>query len=151
MVLNTSLLNTQQYKVRIEGSNPEKRVAPSPTPRFCSCWKGSLLVALDYGCQLYFYLLRQETPWQLVWVYAWSGFSKDKTEDLFLRFFATVHVKGQVLVNVFGEATDSFQQNLSPHLQYQNIWQRYLPELGFSVFLLRLFTDPVAWNLCIQR
>ena len=37
IVLDTSLLNTQQYKVRIEGkgSNPRKRVAPFPTP-WCS-------------------------------------------------------------------------------------------------------------------
>ena len=37
MVLDTSLLNTQQYKVHIKGklSDPEKGVVPSPTPR-CS-------------------------------------------------------------------------------------------------------------------
>ena len=41
MVLDTSLLNTQQYKVRIKG-------------KVCSSyWKVSLLVALDYGRQLY--------------------------------------------------------------------------------------------------
>ena len=35
MVLDTALLNTQQYKVqpRVKWSNPRKRVAPSPTPR----------------------------------------------------------------------------------------------------------------------
>ena len=32
-------------------------VAPSPTPRCRSYWKGSLLVALDYGCQLYWYII----------------------------------------------------------------------------------------------
>ena len=55
MVLNTSLLNTQQYKVlsRVKWSNPGKGVAPSPKPQCSSYWKGSLLVALDYGCQLY--------------------------------------------------------------------------------------------------
>ena len=37
MVLDSSLLNTQQYKERIKGS---------------SYWKGSFLVALDYGFQL---------------------------------------------------------------------------------------------------
>ena len=30
MVLDTSLLDTQHYKVRIKGSNPGKGVAPSP-------------------------------------------------------------------------------------------------------------------------
>ena len=38
---------------RVKWSNPGKGVAPSPTPRCSSYWKGSLLVALDYGRQLY--------------------------------------------------------------------------------------------------
>ena len=51
MVLDTSLLNTQQYKVRIKGKVEQSRewsVAP-PTPRCSSYRKGSLLVAFDYG------------------------------------------------------------------------------------------------------
>ena len=35
MVLDTSLLNTRQFKVRIKWSNPEKGVAPFPTPQCC--------------------------------------------------------------------------------------------------------------------
>ena len=53
MVLDTSLLNTHRYVSRIKWSNPEKGIASSPTPRCSSYWKGSLLVALDFGCQLY--------------------------------------------------------------------------------------------------
>ena len=51
MVLDASLLTTQQYKVRIKGKveNPGKGVAPSPTPRCSIYWKVSFLVALDYG------------------------------------------------------------------------------------------------------
>ena len=51
IVLDTSLLNTQQYKVlsRVTWRNPGKGVAPSPTPRWSSYLKGSLLDALDYG------------------------------------------------------------------------------------------------------
>ena len=39
MVIDTSLLNTQQYKVWIKGKmiNPRKGVAPSPTP-WCSSY-----------------------------------------------------------------------------------------------------------------
>ena len=54
MVLDTSLLNTQQYKVHIKGKveqSREKSSAPT-TPRCRSYWKGSLRVALDYGRQL---------------------------------------------------------------------------------------------------
>ena len=55
IALDTSLLNTQQYKVSInlKWSNPGKGISPYPTPRCCSYWKGSLLVALDHGSTLY--------------------------------------------------------------------------------------------------
>ena len=60
MVLDTSLLNTQEYKVHIKGkvewSNPGKGVVPSPTPQCSSYGKGSLLVALEYDPQLYYIL-----------------------------------------------------------------------------------------------
>ena len=58
IVLDTSLLNTLQYKVRIKGKveQSRKRVAPSSTPRCSSYWKGSLLATLDYGRQLLFLL-----------------------------------------------------------------------------------------------
>ena len=51
MVLHASLLNTQHYKIWIEGkwSNPEKRLVPSPTPQCNTYWKESLQVALDYS------------------------------------------------------------------------------------------------------
>ena len=63
MVLDTSLLNTQQYKVRIKGKGAiqGKGVAPSPTSQCSSYWKGSLWVALDYGHQLYFLLMQQSS------------------------------------------------------------------------------------------
>ena len=37
---------------RVKWSNPGKGIAPSPTLQCSSYWKGSLLVALDYGRQL---------------------------------------------------------------------------------------------------
>ena len=60
MVLDTSLLNIQQYKVRIKGKgiNPGKGVAPFPTPWCSSYGKGSFRVALDYGRLLYLYNVR---------------------------------------------------------------------------------------------
>ena len=47
MVLDTSLLNTQHYKVHSKG-----KVAQSPTIQCSSYCKGSLLVDLNYGRQL---------------------------------------------------------------------------------------------------
>ena len=46
-------LSNIRYVSRVKWNNPGKRVSPSPTPQCCSNWKGSLLVALDYSCQLY--------------------------------------------------------------------------------------------------
>ena len=45
-------LSNIRYVSRVKWSNPGKGVVPSPTPRSTSR-KGSLLVALDYGRQLY--------------------------------------------------------------------------------------------------
>ena len=80
MVLGTSLLNTQHYKVQIKGrwSNPGTRVASFQTPRCCSYWKWNLLVALDHGrptyciyiyIYIYIYICIYPTP--LPW--AWRG------------------------------------------------------------------------------
>ena len=54
MELDTTLLNTQHYKVRfkVKWSNPGNGVAPSPTPWCSSYRKGSLRVTLDYGLLL---------------------------------------------------------------------------------------------------
>ena len=43
MELDIALLNTQHYKVEIKGKvEPSgNEVAPSPTPRYCSYWKGA--------------------------------------------------------------------------------------------------------------
>ena len=48
-------LSNIRYVSRVKWSNPGKGVAPFPTPRCSSYWKGSLLVALDCGHQLYLY------------------------------------------------------------------------------------------------
>ena len=58
MVLDTSLLNTHHYKVRIKGKVDQswEMITLSPIPRCSSYWKGSLLVALDYGRYIYLLL-----------------------------------------------------------------------------------------------
>ena len=48
-------LSNIRYVSRVKWSNPGKGVAPSPTPWCSSYWKGSLLVTLDYGRQLFFF------------------------------------------------------------------------------------------------
>ena len=49
-------LSNIRYVSRVKWSNPGKGVAP-PTPRCSSNRKGNLLVAVDYGQQLYFFIL----------------------------------------------------------------------------------------------
>ena len=51
---NMSSNSNIRYVSRVEWSNPGKGVAPFPTPRCSSYWKGRLLVAFDYGRQLCF-------------------------------------------------------------------------------------------------
>ena len=61
MVLDTSLLNTQQYKVRIKGKEEQSRERSSAPHTHThlgvvAIEKRSSLVALDYGRQLNFHL-----------------------------------------------------------------------------------------------
>ena len=56
-VFDTSLLSIISYVSRVKWHNPGEEVAPSLTPQCSSYWKGSFWVALDYGHQLYFYIL----------------------------------------------------------------------------------------------
>ena len=60
MVLDTSLLNTQQYKVRIKGKAEQSRERSSALSLHLgvvAIEKGALLVALNYGRQLYYLFL----------------------------------------------------------------------------------------------
>ena len=51
-------LSNIRYVSRVKWSNSGKGVEPSPTPWCSSYWKGSLLVPLDYGRQLYLLLIK---------------------------------------------------------------------------------------------
>ena len=66
LMLPCLTLSNIRYVSRVKLSNPRKGVAPSPTPQCSSYWKGSLLVALDYGRQLY--LLLQKLVIILHWI-----------------------------------------------------------------------------------
>ena len=56
--LDTALLNTQHYKLRIKSKLSNPRKAPSLAPRRCSYWKGNLLIVCPtVGQQLYIYIV----------------------------------------------------------------------------------------------
>ena len=59
-------------------------------------------------------------------------------------FFWNVFVEGDFFRLLQTESPTA--SALSGHLTVN-----YLPDLGFSAFSLRLFINPVAWNLCTQR
>ena len=91
MVLDASLLNTQQYKVWIKGkqSNPEKEVAPSPTPWCSSYWKWSSWVTLNYGKPTYTYIYR-------LW-------KKEITCQHLLKYFVNEHKMEYMCYNQTGD------------------------------------------------
>ena len=61
---------------------------------------------------------------QLVWIYCWSEFCMGTADDPFLRFFATMNGKDQVLGHIFGGTfSNSFRQNLSLYPHCQDILQ----------------------------
>ena len=67
-------LSNIRYISRVKWSNPGKGVAPSPTPRCSSYWKGSLLVALDSLTLLWYYTeASPNSIWHTVMV---SGIAK---------------------------------------------------------------------------
>ena len=59
IILDTSCLTLSiiRYISRVKWSNPREVEVPSSTAHCSSYWKGSLWVALNYGHQLYFYLV----------------------------------------------------------------------------------------------
>ena len=71
-------LSNIQYVSRVKWSNPGKGVTPSPTPRWGSYRKKSLLVALHCGRQLYFTL---QSDLQLNGNFTGSGFAPNVIFD----------------------------------------------------------------------
>ena len=64
-------LSNIRHVSRVKWSNPGKGGAPSPTPRCSSNWKGSLLVAFDYGLQLYLLGYLSFIPSFCFWMRKW--------------------------------------------------------------------------------
>ena len=85
VVLGISLFNTQliRYVSRVKWSNQEKGVAPSPTLRCSSYWKGSLQVTLDYGRQLCFTYI-------YIYIYIYIRGAFNKFPDFFVQAFKIV-------------------------------------------------------------
>ena len=70
-------LSNIRYVSRVKWSNPRKGVAHSPTPWCSSYWKGSPLVAFDYGRQLYV-----PPHYEMILYQNWLGRKSDKYASL---------------------------------------------------------------------
>ena len=61
-------LRILKYVSRVKWSNPGNGVAPSPTPRCSSYWKGSFPVALDNGLQYIFFIISVRFGLKFCWI-----------------------------------------------------------------------------------
>ena len=115
-----------------------KVIFPKFSTWYTACLKIGAIHWYDYDL-----LLRQKTPCQLLWVHVWSGFCISTAEDPSLRFFATIHVKDQVLGNVFGGTiSGSFQKNLSLHPHSQDSCS----QLSIRSCIFCLIFEVVNWR-----
>ena len=93
MVLDTSLtLIIIRYVSRVKWRNPREGGVSSLTPRCSSYWKGSLWVALDYGCQFYLQLLPIFTYFALFFFLWFYLFIKKIYQIQILFFFVCLIV-----------------------------------------------------------
>ena len=60
-------LSNIRYVSSVKWSNPGKGVAPSPTPRCSSYWKGSFRIALDYARQPFTLLDKENIKKEYSW------------------------------------------------------------------------------------
>ena len=96
IVLVASLLNTQSSKIRVKYRNQKKGVLPFFTPWCSSYWKGSLQITLDYGRQLFIWLIDGTVTSSNTPSHSWSGsncskrltphFQDIQNRSLFIRY-----------------------------------------------------------------
>ena len=76
-------LSNIRHVSRVKWGNPGKGVAPSPTPRCSSYWKGGLLVALDY-VHIYIYVcvcVCVKLVWHSVINNSWYATKPNQTKE----------------------------------------------------------------------
>ena len=120
MVLDTSLLDTQQYKVRIKGKVEQSRERSSALPY--TYWKGSLLVALNYGRQLEYADCIPCTEVSWVWHLTASDSRAPILESVKYVFIA-ITPKSRVVVSVHVRV---------PHMGQIDLFKNYSYSIGAS-------------------
>ena len=113
-------LSNIRYVSRVKRSNPGKGVTPSSTPRYSSYWKGSLLVVLDYGHQLYFNL-------RINFLFIADFLSSSWYFFFFFFFLPRPRIGMMSLVTVFPVITAFHSCCLSHHVFDQvNLWPAWV-------------------------
>ena len=139
MVLDTYLLNTQRYKVHIKG-NPGKGVASSPTPRCSSYRKGSLLVALDYGRQLYFFYLSLPI---YIYIYITVCSYLSIYQSIYLSLFLSFHLF--LVWGLLHTPTASLQWDKIPQASVQDMTLKHMELRGNVEYPSLLWLPGQLW------
>ena len=116
MVLDATLLNTQHYKVRIKGKGKQSRERSSGLPLYFG------VVAIEKG--------------------VFGSYTSTVANFTYLSYIASERPSSWARPqrDFFRTPSASITSStLSGHLAV-----KFLPDLGFSTFLLRLFIEPVA-------
>ena len=142
MVLDTSLLNIQQYKVRIGGKVEQSREkSTTPPTHWCSSyWKGSLLVDFYYGHQ--FYLLY---VYIYIYIYIYKGIQKEPLVKS-AKFCYPCNIKNNLCCKHLNSTNAFF--NFTTKRSFWILTQTYFQK-NKSKFLVRLHTLPkiILWKI----
>ena len=153
MVLDTSLLNIQHYKLDIKGKVEQSRegTAPSSTFRCSSFWKGSLLVALDYGYLLNLFQWKEQ--YYLLFDFLWFTFQNQCT----VRFYRSFRIQNSwkvsfyALEDIYLCLDRSLAYYLDFHLWTQKMnrstrWSQLTITLGESHYQIYAIVDPYRYH-----
>ena len=155
LILPGLTLSIIRYLSRVKWSKPEKGLAPSPTHWCCSYWKGSLLVAFDYGRQIYGIINR------FIWTSFLISHSKKFSSSsvmriyhcynlLFWEFFKPTLVEGFLLVLSASKFPQVFRILLSivAYLYNAEVWILlfYSFESSFTPPLVNGFPMRFKWQ-----
>ena len=147
LMLPCLTLSIIRYVSRVKWSNPGKGVAPSPTPWWSSYWKGSLLVTLDYGRQLYF----MQCPHILIVLYTAGGIENSCLSAFGMQFLFTNAYTNCISFNLFIYLLCSTLQNSSCMATYlssqKTIQERWIRHARFYWSNKnKLISDILEWT-----
>ena len=121
------ILSIIRYISMVKWSNWRKGLTPSPTRRCSSYWKGSFLIGLNNGCQLYFIYLHEDNNIASFFLAPWKSGLKNKANRFLAKkiknifwIFKELNYKFLILAN--GKFDNKFLFSwFEPHLLCENV------------------------------